>query len=53
MTHHEFLTLTVEEQLRLERISIMCESGMSEEEAKRIIEQEQGELPLAAVTGGV
>ena len=44
MTHHEFLTLTVDEQLREERISIMFESGMSEEEAVSRLNQEQEEL---------
>jgi hypothetical protein len=44
MTHHEFLTLTVDEQLREERLAIMCESGMSEEEAVARLNQEQGEL---------
>jgi hypothetical protein len=45
MTHHEFLTLPIEEQLREERLAIMIhESGMSEVEAIAKLDQKQGEL---------
>ena len=45
MTHQEFLTLSVEDQLREERISIMIfDGGMTEEEAIAILDQKQGEL---------
>ncbi len=45
MTHQEFLTLSVEDQLREERISIMIfDGGMTEEEAIAILDQKQGKL---------